>query len=174
MNITSYYFLRGKNRIGLKNKNKKLLKSKKYNNSRNNDISSFLMSYKNINKERPKKTKNHLFVYIFNTFNNFYVICFNKKTNKVLTFISSGMINSLQRYNRKNKYTLELCGRRVALYLKLNKIRQINLIIKSYFRKKLLKSTVKGLLFYKLQIECIFDHRLKAHNGCLHRKPRRL
>jgi ribosomal protein S11 len=121
-----------------------------------------------------QKASTNVGIYIYNTFNNFYIVCFDIYENRVLSFISCGMVDSLKRYNRKNRYTLELCGRRLALFLLENKKYLAFIVLKSFFFKKLLKSTVKGLLYYNLRITKFYNHRLRAHNGALKRKARRL
>jgi len=132
-----------------------------------------VISYKKFTKKNKRKT-NIIGIYLYNTFNNYYIVCFDPISRKILSFISCGMVYSLKRYNRKNKYTLELCGRRIALLLKNNNYKFAFLVLKSYFRKKFLKSTIKGLRFYRLRIRTIYDHRILPHNGCLKRKARRL
>jgi len=144
-------------------------------NKKNKSKIKYFSSYKNSIKKQAKKRKSNIIgIYLYNTFNNYYIVCFNPISRKILSFISCGMVYSLKRYNRKNKYTLELCGRRIALLLKNNNYKFAFLVLKSYFRKKFLKSTIKGLRFYRLRIRTVYDHRILPHNGCLKRKARRL
>ena len=120
--------------------------------------------------------KKNVGLYIFNTLNNFYLVCVDLATpeKRVLTFISGGMVNSHKRFNRKRYYTVELCSRKISFFLKKHKIKRVSLILRSYFRKRFLKSICLGLSYHKVFFNKVYDWRRIAHNGCLKSKVRRL
>lgn len=136
-----------------------------------NQINFLIQKKKNENKVNKK-----IGIYLYNTLNNFYILCIDLANirKRVLAFVSGGMVNSYKRFNRKKYYTVELCTRKISFFLKQKKIFKVALILKSFFRKKFLRTVLKGLKYHKIFLNKIYDRRSIPHNGCLKPKKRRI
>ncbi len=145
----------------------------KFTKKKNKKIKKYFLSKKFI---KSNKIKKKIGIYLYNTLNNFYIICIDLANirKRVLAFVSGGMVNSYKRFNRKKYYTVELCTRKIGFFLKQKKIFKVALILKSFFRKKFLRTILKGLKYHKIYLNRIYDRRTIAHNGCLKSKKRRI